>query len=100
MSDPLQKTVSLQSPVTASALASLSIGDIVYINGVIYTGREGVYQRILDEGQIPPIDLVAVSNINFHCSPAASVNADGSYNVRSSDCHRKLSFLQVDGEVV
>ncbi len=81
MSDPQQKTISLQSPVTASSLASLSIGDIVYINGVIYTGREGVYQRILDEGQIPPLDLAAVSNINFHCSPAASVEADGTYNV-------------------
>ena len=81
MSDPQQKTISLQSPVTASALASLNIGDIVYINGVVYTGREGVYQRILDEGEIPPLDLAAVSNINFHCSPAASVNADGSYNV-------------------
>ena len=54
MSDPQQKTISLQSPVTASALESLNIGDIVFINGVIYTGREGVYQRILDEGQIPP----------------------------------------------
>ena len=65
MSDPQQKTVSLQSPATASNLASLNIGDIVYINGVIYTGREGVYQRILDEGEIPPLDLAAVSNINF-----------------------------------
>ena len=71
----------MQSPATASDLASLSIGDIVFIDGVVYTGREGVYQRILDEGQNPPFDLAAVSNINFHCSPAASVKADGSYNV-------------------
>ena len=75
------KTVNLDSPATKTSLESLELGDVVYINGVIYTGREGVYHRILDKGIEPPLDFAAVSNINFHCSPAAAVEADGTYTV-------------------
>ena len=76
-----EKTVRLQAPVSDSDLKQLQIGDVVYIDGVIYTGREGVYRRIVDEKLTPPLDLANTSNVNFHCSPAASVQSDGSFNV-------------------
>lgn len=75
------KQVHLTAPVTEKDLKGLEIGSVVYITGVIYTGREGLYKRILDQGHEPPVDLAAISNVNFHCSPAASVREDGSYNV-------------------
>ncbi len=75
------KTVRLNVPVRDEDLADLEIGTVVYLDGVIYTGREGVYQRVIGEGQPMPLDLPAVSNVNFHCSPAAAVEPDGSYNV-------------------
>ncbi len=73
------KTVQLTVPVTPEALAALQIGTVVYLTGTIYTGREGVYRRIVDEGHAPPVDLKSVSNVNFHCSPAAAKRPDGSY---------------------
>ena len=76
-----QRTVNLQAPISNSALESLKIGDIVFIDGVVFTGREGVYRRIVDEGKSPPVDLPTTSNVNFHCSPAASIEEDGSYTV-------------------
>jgi L(+)-tartrate dehydratase beta subunit len=54
---------------------------VVYLDGVLYTGREGLYRRVLDEGLAPPVDLAGVSNVNFHCSPAAAVRGDGRYEV-------------------
>ena len=81
MSTADQNTVKLQAPVTAADLRQLKIGNVVYIDGVIYTGREGVYRRIVDEGHEPPLDLAGTTNVNFHCSPAAAVQPDGSYNV-------------------
>ena len=81
MSTANQDTVKLQAPVTVADLRQLKIGDVVYIDGVIYTGREGVYRRIVDEGHEPPLDLAGTTNVNFHCSPAAAVQPDGSYNV-------------------
>ncbi|MDE0713635.1 MAG: fumarate hydratase C-terminal domain-containing protein, partial [Gammaproteobacteria bacterium] len=83
MADPAPgfKTVRLKVPVSGEDLADLAIGTIVYLDGVIYTGREGVYQRVLGEGNPLPLDLPAVSNVNFHCSPAAAVEPDGRYKV-------------------
>ena len=75
------KTVRLNVPVRDEDLADLEIGTVVYLDGVIYTGREGVYQRVIADGHALPLDLPAVSNANFHCSPAAAVEPDGTYNV-------------------
>ena len=76
-----QKMVRLQVPVTHEDIADLEIGTVVYLDGVIYTGREGVYRRVIEEGHDIPIDLPAVSNVNFHCSPAAAIEPDGSFHV-------------------
>jgi L(+)-tartrate dehydratase beta subunit len=75
------KEVRLQIPVTHEDLAQLELGTVVYLDGLVYTGREGLYKRLIDDGVPPPVDLAALSNVNFHCSPAASVEADGSYRV-------------------
>lgn len=75
------KEVRLQVPVKQEDLEQLEIGTIVYLDGVIYTGREGVYKRVIEEGEEIPLDLPALSNVNFHCSPAAAIEPDGSFNV-------------------
>ncbi len=86
--------VRLTTPVTAAAIAGLRLGQVVTLDGVVYTGREGVYRRILDEGRAPPVDLKALSNVNFHCTPAASVGADGSYNVGAVTATASFRFAK------
>ena len=81
MNDTEFKQVRLKLPVQQSDLEQLEIGTIVYLDGVIYTGREGVYKRVLEDGFDIPLDLPALSNANFHCSPAASIEDDGTFNV-------------------
>ena len=73
--------VRLSTPVTPAAIAGLELGQVVYLDGVVYTAREGVYRRVLDEGVAPPLDLKSLTNVNFHCSPAAAVAEDGSTRV-------------------
>lgn len=74
-------TVRLKIPVQTADLERLRIGNVVYLDGLVMTGREGVYKRLLVDGDAPPDDLSRIANVNFHCSPAASVNADGTFNV-------------------
>ena len=83
MADPSGKLkeVRLTTPVRHEDLRKLELGDVVYLDGLIYTGRESVYKRVLQDGMAPPVDLKALTNVNFHCSPAASRNPDGSFNV-------------------
>ena len=44
------KTVRLRCPVAVEDLQALRLGDLVFLDGPIFTGREGVYQRFLAEG--------------------------------------------------
>lgn len=65
----------LQIPVSDAAIAKLRPGDIVYFDGIIYTAREGVYKKVIaDNTPLPLLNLPQTSNVNFHCSPAASLN--------------------------
>ena len=75
------KPVRLKVPVRSEDLEGLKIGTVVYLDGLIYTAREGVYKKILEDGGSLPADLVSSSNANFHCSPAAAIEDDGTYNV-------------------
>lgn len=68
------------SPVPA-ALAKLKIGNVVYLDGVVYTAREGVYQKVVEAGDPLPLDLPTESAANFHCSPAARQNDDGTFEM-------------------
>jgi L(+)-tartrate dehydratase beta subunit len=74
-------SVRLKLPVKAEDLQPLEIGTVVYLDGLVYTGREGVYKKVLDEGSELPPGITELSNANFHCSPAAAVEDDGSYNI-------------------
>jgi len=47
----------------------------------MYTAREGVYMRALEDKANIPMDLPLQSAANFHCSPAASINDDGSFDM-------------------
>ena len=75
------REVSLKIPAQPEDLARLEAGSVVFLDGVVYTAREGVYRKTLEEGAALPVDLRRVSNANFHCSPAAARLPDGSFRV-------------------
>lgn len=78
--DGLRK-LRLEAPVSDEDLKRIRPGDVIFLDGIIYTGREGVYRKVVNEGAEPPVDLRSLSNVNFHCSPAAAVQDDGSYRI-------------------
>jgi len=75
------KKVSLSTNPDETALRSLKLGDVVYLDGVVYTGREGIYKKVVEDGADLPLDLPAESTVNFHCSPAAAPRPDGTYAI-------------------
>ena len=86
------RKIRLSTTPAPEDLAQLQLGDIVYLDGVIYTGREGVYMRAIQEGVPLPMDLPAESAANFHCAPAAAQRADGSFDMGPSPPrHRSAS---------
>lgn len=79
MSGP--REIRLSTTPTADAIADLRLGDVVYLDGLMYTAREGVYKRALEDMANIPMDLPVESAANFHCSPAARINEDGSFDM-------------------
>jgi L(+)-tartrate dehydratase beta subunit len=84
--------VHLTTPVSEADLARLKLGDVVYLDGVLYTAREGVYRKVVEQGAPLPSSLTALTNVNFHCSPAASVKSDGTYAVEAVTATASFRF--------
>src|SRR5262245_60033995 len=91
-------TVQLTLPAATDDLRKLQIGTVAYLSGRIFTAREGVYKRAIEDGAGMPAARDALGLANFHCSPAATVNADGSYTVGAVTATASFRFAQwLDG---
>jgi L(+)-tartrate dehydratase beta subunit len=92
------KTVQLKLPASTADLRGLEIGSVAYLSGRLFTAREGVYKRAIGDGFGMPADTEALGTTNFHCSPAASINPDGSYTVGAVTATASFRFAQwLDG---
>jgi L(+)-tartrate dehydratase beta subunit len=94
MASTALQTVKLQLPASTQDLGQLEIGTVVYLTGRIFTGREGAYKRAVDDGAGMPASREALGTVNFHCSPAATVNADGTYSVGAVTATASFRFAK------
>jgi L(+)-tartrate dehydratase beta subunit len=88
------KTVHLNLPACTEDLRHLEISSVAYLNGRLFTAREGVYKRAIGDGFGMPAGRDALGITNFHCSPAASINPDGSYTVGAVTATASFRFAQ------
>lgn len=68
----------LTPPLTEEQVRELEIGDVVYIDGIIYTFRDAQHIRAkeyLEEGKELPVDLS--DQVIYHCAPAYNETEDG-----------------------
>src|SRR5256885_16849348 len=84
--------VELTTPVGSADIGRLKLGDVVYISGVLYTAREGVYRKVVEQGVDFPASVRALTNVNFHCSPAATGRPDGTYAVEAVTATASFRF--------
>ena len=92
LDDVEMNEIQLTTPITTEAIRSLKLGDVVYLSGALYTAREGVYRQVVEKNVPLPAGLRELTNVNFHCSPAASVRPDGSYAVEAVTATASFRF--------
>ena len=92
------KTIHLTLPARTDDLRKLEIGSVAYLSGRVFTAREGVYKRAIEDGFGMPAGKDALGITNFHCSPAATVNPDGSYTVGAVTATASFRFAQWLGD--
>lgn len=95
---PSYRKIRLSTTPTPEALAELRLGDVVYLDGLIYTAREGVYMRALEMQANIPMELPTESAANFHCSPAARINEDGTFELGAVTATASFRFSKWIGE--
>ncbi len=88
------RQIRLSTTPTQEALDELQLGDIVFLDGLLYTAREGVYMRALEKKANIPMDLPLQSATNFHCSPAARINPDGSFEMGAVTATASFRFAK------
>ena len=88
------REVRLSTTPTDEAIADLRLGDVVYLDGLMYTAREGVYMRALEAQANIPMELPGQSAANFHCSPAARINPDGSFDMGAVTATASFRFAK------
>ena len=88
------REIDLTLPLGKSDIESLELGDAVFLNGLVFTGREGVYRQIFEKNIEPPIDIRKLGGVTFHCSPAICETAPGVYNVPSVTATASFRFAK------
>lgn len=88
------REIRLSTTPSDEDIAALKLGDVVYLDGLMYTAREGVYMRALEQKANIPMELPAHSAANFHCSPAASIRSDGTYNMGAVTATASFRFAK------
>lgn len=92
------KTATLKLPASRDDLAKLELGTVVYLTGRVFTAREGVYKRAVEDKIALPVPPAELGTANFHCSPAASIEADGRLNVGAVTATASFRFAKwLDG---
>jgi fumarate hydratase class I len=59
------REVVLTAPLTEAQVRALKVGDVVLINGEMYTGRDNVHAYLMKNP--PPVDLHGA--VLYHCGP-------------------------------
>jgi len=62
--------VRLKTPISEQDIRKLNAGDIVYLDGIVYTGRDEVHIHALEKaehGDKPPVDFNR--SVLYHCGP-------------------------------
>jgi L(+)-tartrate dehydratase beta subunit len=88
------KTVQLHLPASTEDLRALEIGSVAYLTGRVFTAREGAYKHAIEDGAGMPAPREALGLVNFHCSPAAATNADGSHTVGAVTATASFRFAK------
>jgi fumarate hydratase class I len=62
---PAGQVVRLKTPLTDADIQKLKVGDVVLLDGVVFTGRDAVHKYLHDGGELDVIK----NGVIYHCGP-------------------------------
>jgi fumarate hydratase class I len=70
---PAANVVRLKTPLTNEDIRKLKVGDVVLLDGVVFTGRDAVHKYLHDGGELDEIR----NGVIYHCGPVVLRDSNG-----------------------
>ncbi|AND38650.1 fumarate hydratase [Cytobacillus oceanisediminis] len=88
--------VTLQAPITEEQIRNLKVGDVVQINGMMYTGRDAIHHHLMDHDA--PVDLNG--QVIYHCGPVMMKDEDGKWHVKAAGPTTSIREEPYQGDIM
>lgn len=92
----LSREVVLEAPITEEKIRDLKVGDVVHINGLMYTGRDAIHKYLSDNDA--PVDLNG--QIIYHCGPVMLKDEDGQWHVKAAGPTTSIREEPYQGDIM
>lgn len=86
----------LEAPITEEKIRSLKLGDVVRINGRMYTGRDAIHKHLSDNDA--PVDLDG--QIIYHCGPVMLKDDAGNWHVKAAGPTTSIREEPYQGDIM
>ncbi len=86
----------LEAPITEEKIRSLKVGDVVRINGRMYTGRDAIHKHLSDNDA--PVDLDG--QIIYHCGPVMLKDEEGNWHVKAAGPTTSIREEPYQGDIM
>ncbi len=73
------REVHLTTPVSEDQIRALKVGDIVYLNGSVHTGRDALHHHLMTHDSPVPLD----GQVIYHCGPVA-LKENGTWQIKAA----------------
>ncbi|MFC4319907.1 fumarate hydratase [Litchfieldia salsa] len=90
------KLVDLQAPITEEQIRELKVGDVVRINGRMFTGRDAIHKYLSDHDA--PVDLDG--QIIYHCGPVMLKDDEGKWHVKAAGPTTSIREEPYQGDIM
>jgi fumarate hydratase class I len=90
------KEIVLQAPISEEQIRELRVGDVVIINGPMYTGRDAIHKHLSEHDA--PIDLNG--QIIYHCGPVMMKDDAGEWHVRAAGPTTSIREEPYQGDIM
>jgi fumarate hydratase, class I len=91
-----EKVITLQAPITEEQIRELKVGDVVQINGMMYTGRDAIHKYLSDHDS--PVDLNG--QVIYHCGPVMLKDKEGNWHVKAAGPTTSIREEPYQGDIM
>jgi fumarate hydratase, class I len=92
----VEDMITLQAPITEEQIRSLNVGDVVRIDGMMYTGRDAIHKYLSENDS--PVDLNG--QVIYHCGPVMLKDEAGQWHVKAAGPTTSIREEPYQGDIM